>query len=508
MVTLHPNEETPLIDEDGDNCSSVPASSDDGGSEQPHEHEWPSTFERSISLLSSPIISAGDADNFSKSPRPGGLSFRVAAARRREQEKYNQTTPELRRAAALQSARLTGSERDVLEGGTMQRVQSLDFKTTRNDILHQQEKRLKEAQEYRKRLLKEQQKTRNKSTAKPDGKSSVTQCMFNFANILMGVGLLGLPYCLRVAGFYGGIFCLVVFATMTCRTAILIGRQLNGDSRPSQCFHDSPYKSPLRPGSSTAARMFPPMTSFPEIARTAFGNTGCLVLSIVLYFEVMCNTVLLRSTSQHICMYDAQLFSCIAIFLVSIGDHLHQLIPGVSVSMHMTFVAAVSMIPTILLRTPALLSYLSMVGAIATVAVVLSVVLSAVIWDTTTEPVSYQVFEVNGLPLAFGLVAYCFSGHAIVPSIYTSMEKPQEFDKMVYFTFGIVVTCCVAVASAGYYMFGVDVDDQITLSLESHSKAVTAMKALTWLIVLTGRFGTLDDNGSLKFLWQHFPKSL
>lgn len=152
----------------------------------------------------------------------------------------------------------------------------------------------------------------------------------------------------------------------------------------------------------------------------------------------------------------------------------------------MITVAALSMIPTIILRTPALLSYLSMVGSVATAAVVLAVITSAVAWDSSSAPPTYTSIDANGLPLAFGLVAYCFSGHAIVPSIYTSMEKPQDFEKMVTMTFGIVVACSIAVGSAGYYMFGDTVDDQITLSLESHSKAVTAMKALTWLIALTG----------------------
>lgn len=53
----------------------------DGKDSSPHsdnelvdemEAPWPATFERSISLLSSPIISAPHAELFTRSPKPGG----------------------------------------------------------------------------------------------------------------------------------------------------------------------------------------------------------------------------------------------------------------------------------------------------------------------------------------------------------------------------------------------------------------------------------------------------
>jgi solute carrier family 32 (vesicular inhibitory amino acid transporter) len=128
--------------------------------------------------------------------------------------------------------------------------------------------------------------------------------------------------------------------------------------------------------------------------------------------------------------------------------------------------------------------------------VVISVIASAFLEGNIAESVAekehlmitppYHIgWKSNGLTLAFGLVAYCFSGHAIIPSIYTSMEKPQEFDTMVTYTFVLVVCCCLSVAFSGYYIFGSTVQDQVTLSLERSSQAVTATKALTWLMIMT-----------------------
>lgn len=66
------------------------------------------------------------------------------------------------------------------------------------------------------------------------------------------------------------------------------------------------------------------------------------------------------------------------------------------------------------------------------------------------------------------------------------MQKPQEFERMINLTYGVVVVSCILVAISGYYMFGDDVEDQITISLENQSEnAGFLMQGLTWLMILT-----------------------
>lgn len=390
---------------------------------------------------------------------------------------------------------------------------NLDFKQTKDDLRQQvnlvaladsqkkQAKKAKEAAEYRARILKQQagsnqdgarlspsfdkeetsrmrskkQKANRENAQKDlDGKATTAQCVFNLSNILMGVGLLTLPYSCKVAGTLGGIISIVCLAFITWRTSIMIGRSLNGDCRPLSYFDDSPWKTPLQPGSTPAARMRKPISGFPDIAREAFGDVGSFLLACVLYFE---------------------LFSCVGIFLVSMGDHMHTLFPNHPKSIHMMGIALVSGIPVILLRTARLLSYLSMVGTVSTICVVCAVVLSYLFEGDITdrigstvpdsEPPYHETFRIDGLPLAFGLVAYCFSGHAIVPSIFCSMRRPQDFEKVVNISFSIVLLSCLAVGLSGYMMFGDFVLDQVTLSLEQNSSAEFAMTVLTYLMILT-----------------------
>lgn len=352
------------------------------------------------------------------------------------------------------------------------------------------ESKNKDAAAYRKKFLSKQPGKKKKKAPSSD-KTTFAQCVFNLANILMGVGLLGLPFAFAESGYFGGTFAIISFALVCWKTSILIGRELNGDPRPLSVFEDSSSSEPV-------VRMRKPIRSFPDIAREAFGNTGAVLLGVVLYFE---------------------LFSCLAIFIVSMGDHIHELFPSISVTTNMIGVTIFSALPVIgkstknsneplcislpqristniilslVFRTAGLLSYLSLVGTIATICVVLAVVASFVLEGDITEelePVStgshHQAWNSGGLTAAFGLVAYCFSGHAIVPSIYNSMEKPHEFERVVDVTFVIVVVACLAIGLSGYNMFGDFVMDQITLSLNQNSSAPLAMDILTWLMILT-----------------------
>ena len=74
---LEANEQTGLLEDDENITSSVsPESEIWTEMDQP----WPATFERSISLLASPVINAAEVEHFTKSPMAGSTP---SAARRR-----------------------------------------------------------------------------------------------------------------------------------------------------------------------------------------------------------------------------------------------------------------------------------------------------------------------------------------------------------------------------------------------------------------------------------------
>lgn len=65
-------------------------------------------------------------------------------------------------------------------------------------------------------------------------------------------------------------------------------------------------------------------------------------------------------------------------------------------------------------------------GVVASVLVVL-----CLFWVGLVDDVGFQskgsTLNLGTLPVAVGLWGYCYSGHAVFPNIYTSMEKPNQF---------------------------------------------------------------------------------
>ena len=81
MVTngdVEANEDTGLLDNDKQSSTAGP--DQDADIWQEMDRPWPATFERSISLLASPVINWTEADHLTKSPKPGNTPL---AARRR-----------------------------------------------------------------------------------------------------------------------------------------------------------------------------------------------------------------------------------------------------------------------------------------------------------------------------------------------------------------------------------------------------------------------------------------
>eukprot|EP00955_Chlamydomonas_euryale_P092428 364706-Chlamydomonas_euryale.AAC.3 len=88
--------------------------------------------------------------------------------------------------------------------------------------------------------------------------------------------------------------------------------------------------------------------------------------------------------------------------------------------------AACVMIPTVWLPDLKALSYLGFFGVSATLTCVLSVVYTfltgSYVAGAATDPALFAT-----LPLVFGIMTFCYSGHGVFPSIQASMAKPSEF---------------------------------------------------------------------------------
>lgn len=269
---------------------------------------------------------------------------------------------------------------------------------------------------------------------------SATQAALNGINVLCGVGVLTTPYAVKEGGWLG-LGLLFVFAIVSWYTGILLRRCL--DSQVG-------------------------LETYPDIGQAAFGMTGRLVISIILYVE---------------------LYACCVEFLILEGDNMSALFPNASLSLNgfeltsaelFTIMTAIFVLPTVWLRDLSLLSYVSAGGVIASVLVVI-----CVIWIGVVDGVGFHksgpLLTLSNIPVSVGLFGFCYSGHAVFPNIYTSLKKPSQFTPILTISFIICTTMYGGMAIMGFTMFGEETQSQITLNLPDQ---FVASKIALWTTVV------------------------
>lgn len=270
--------------------------------------------------------------------------------------------------------------------------------------------------------------------------SSYGQAVLNGINVLCGVGILSTPYAVKEGGWIG-LSILFIFAVLSYYTGILLRSCL--DSQPG-------------------------LETYPDIGHAAFGNVGRIAISITLYVE---------------------LYACCVEYIILESDNLSSLFPNAHLSLgglelnskHLfALLTTLTVLPTVWLRDLTVLSYISAGGVVASILVVF-----CLFWVGLVDKVGFQpkgtLLNLSTLPVAIGLYGYCYSGHAVFPNIYTSMEKPSQYPAVLFTSFGICTLMYAGVAVLGYLVFGESTESQFTLNLPQD---LVASKIAVWTTVV------------------------
>lgn len=326
------------------------------------------------------------------------------------------------------------------------------------------------------------------AVARGAGTSSTAQAMANSVNILLGVGLLSVPYALKQGGWAGlGVLGMLGLVTNYTGKA-LIRVQARGSLPDAK--------------RGNGARR--PLSSYEDIGEAAFGANGRAFITWVLYTEL--------------------LGTC-ALFFILEGDHLSALFDGTKYLSHSSqwwqCASAAVMIPTLWLADLSALSYVGALGAVASVSlvgVVASQLLSVDGFPATAAPPGLEstaMLHLATLPVSFGLLAFVFAGHAVFPAIYASMAEPEEYEPMLDRTYQIVGVTCALIGGAGYAMYGDAVKDEVTLNLPAGAASTAALAliavnplskfALTMDPVARGLEQTLLSSDSERLAFEESP---
>ncbi|KAL6009186.1 hypothetical protein ACLOJK_022413, partial [Asimina triloba] len=198
--------------------------------------------------------------------------------------------------------------------------------------------------------------------------------------------------------------------------------------------------------------MDPRIKTYPDIGEYAFGTKGRFIVALFLYLE---------------------LYLVAIEFLILEGDNLHKLfldvnlqIIGLNFGRKQGFVllAALVILPTMWLRSLGLLAYISAGGVLAS-----GIVVASVFWAGAFDGVGFHgkgaLYNFGGLPTTFSLYAFCYCGHAVFPTVYTSMKHRSQFSKMLILCFILCTINYGTMAVLGYLMYGEHVQSQVTLNL-------------------------------------------
>lgn len=262
----------------------------------------------------------------------------------------------------------------------------------------------------------------------PSG-SSVLQSILNGMNMLAGIGILSMPYAVSQGGWLG-LSMLFLFAAVCCYTGVLLYHCLNTD---------------------------PQLHSFPDVGEAAFGKLGRIFVSVLLYLE---------------------LYALAVEYLILEGDNLAQVVSWdgfrfgiVSISSEESFIiiSALLMLPTVWLRDLGLLSYIS-AGGVAACIVVLLTVAWVGLFDVGFTGQG-RLLNLQSFPVAVGLYAFCYCGHALFPSIYASMKDKTKFSIVLIVCFILCTLIYGCIAVLGFLMFGDSIKSQVTLNLPTEDFA-------------------------------------
>ena len=305
------------------------------------------------------------------------------------------------------------------------------------------------------------------------GECNFFQASFNAVNLLLGVGVLSLPFAVRTSGWLIAVPLLAVLSIITNYTGKLLGRCID-------------YHPPAADRNATVRfrRCFPNgIRTYPDIGEAAFGKRGRLFISVIFFTELFCAC----------CMY-----------LILMGDNLATLFPGSS-SVHFILISACVVLPTTWTSHLTILSYTSLLGIIASLFLMVVLVYAGlsspaneVVGGSLTHPQpTVLVAPLDRVPLVLGLVMVGFAGHACFPSVYCSMRNRQQFPSVLNLTYAVTGTIYMLVAVAGYLMFGNLTAQEVTVNLvQSHPGTLSALA--TWLLVI---------NPSTKFALTLYPVS-
>ncbi|KAI9091753.1 transmembrane amino acid transporter protein-domain-containing protein [Phlyctochytrium arcticum] len=282
--------------------------------------------------------------------------------------------------------------------------------------------------------------------------SSAVHTTINCINVLMGMGILSLPFALSRTGFVLGLILLIVFPIISGTSAKLLTRCMDVTNIELPSLNHIQRPKPM---------------SYSDVGLISFGLKGKNFISAIYLMELF--------------------IACTALVILT-GDSVLELFPDWNL-IHVKLIAGLIIVPTTWSRNLRVLSYASIIGVASILCVLAMVIVNGLVTNETPGSVRHPAdtslwpMSVQSAAMAMGIIFVGFDGHAVFPSIYRDMATPRRFSKSVNVTYSVVTCIYVSLAICGYLMFGSAVLPEITQSLATLPARYPIFTKITLVLV-------------------------
>lgn len=255
----------------------------------------------------------------------------------------------------------------------------------------------------------------------PHGKSSIISVLGNFINVLVGAGILGMPFVFKISGITGGCFIIFSFGLMTIYTLSLLIKS----AIKSNVFH------------------------YEKLCYYCFGDFGYIYVSLCLFIldYGACLTLLIILADNlflilHIFNYDSYHHRQISLLLISL----------------------IFIFPLCLYRD---ISYMSMLSWIKTLSIISIIFVVFYECFTTTNNNKHNNIEygvtVNQMEISFGIISFAFVCHDTSFLFYNTLHNPTKmrWNTVLFIGVFFAVLLCMLLSFPAYFTFDINVQSNI-----------------------------------------------
>ena len=240
------------------------------------------------------------------------------------------------------------------------------------------------------------------------GTMTAWQAGFNVVNLYVGMGLLSKPYALALGGWFS-LLPLFVLCAISLYTGKVIVR----------CF----------------AWMRTERPTYPMLGAAAFGRAGEALVSVMIFLEF---------------------FGATCIVLLFLWQNASLLLDGRYELWQIALAVLGCTLPTVWMVKFSDLAFLSVIGFLSSLSIAI-VIIGVLLSDTgrvAKQDLSTYGTGMDGQMQAIGINMISLAGHACLPSIYTQMAKPEQFERMLDASFVVMLLVYLLVAVSGYLAYG------------------------------------------------------